>query len=341
MPLPPTTSADERRPRYARSLAVLMLLALQGCIEDRLTVELFTQIHGDGTCTRRVEYRLERVDTDKGEARVAIPPAEDMLRTLHRFPSGEIWQMRDEAQTGLHVVTLEATLPSPNDADGDYFRARTRRAPPARNAVSAYIDPAHEHYEFQEVFRDPASPIAGARLLSRLLLKHEEDFARGYAKALDDPPATPRESDLRRAFREQLASPFAREVAALAERPLFGPREKRELDELLKGLEQKQAAIVARVSALTPGTAPEAIDEAADATLKGLAESLLPDVEAAGLPLDLPDRGTTVRFRATLVMPAPILRANTCATGDTAVWEFEEEDLFGRGFEMTAVASAR
>ena len=348
MTLPPTSRLIEGLTQSARSLAGLMLravtllvLPLAGCIEDRLSVDLFTQVHADGSCTRRVEYRLERVDTDKGNARVGLPPTQDLLRTLHRFPAGEPWQLRDEAETGLHVVVLEATLASPNDFDGDYFRTRTRRAPPARNAVSAYLDPAHEYYEYQEVFRDPASPIAGARLLSRLLLKREKAFAEGYARALDDPPATPREADLRRAFREQLASPFAREVAALAERPLFGPREKRELDELLEGLKPKQEAIVARVAALAPGGAPEAIEEATDAALNGLAESLLPEVEAAGLSLDLPDRGTSVRFRATLVMPEPILRANTCTTGDTAVWEFEEEDLFGRGFEMTAVASAR
>jgi len=341
MPLPPATSRNEHRPNYPRSVALLMLLGLNACIEDRLSVDLFTQIHGDGTCTRRVEYRLERVDTDKGDTRVAIPPADDMLATLHRFPSGEAWQVREEAETGLHLVVLEATLPSPNDVDGDYFRFRTRRAPPARNSVSAYVDPPHEYYEYQEVFRDPASPIAGARLLSRLLLKRDEAFAEGYARALDDPHVTPRESDLRRAFREQLASPFAREVAALAERPLFGPREKRELDALLEGLEKKQEAVVARVAALAAGADPESVETAADAAVNRLAESLVPDVEAAGLPLSLPDRGTSVRFRATLVMPLAILRANACVAGDTAVWEFAEEDLFGRGFEMTAVASAR
>jgi hypothetical protein len=318
-----------------------LLLPLASCIEDRLSVDLFTQIHGDGTCTRRVEYRLERVDTDKGDARVAISPADDPLRTLHRYPSGEVWRVRDEAETGLHVVVLDATLPSPNDLDGDYYRARSRRAPPARNAVSAYVDPAHDYYEYLEVFRDPASPIAGARLLSRLLLKRDESFAEGYARALDDPRLSPRESDLRRAFREQLALPFAREVAAIAERPLFGPREKRELDRLLEGVQAKQDAIVARVTALSPGAHPDAVAEAADASLNRLAEDLLPRVEAAGLALDLPDRGTTLRFRATLVMPEPILRANTCVMGDTAVWEFAEEDLFGRGFEMWAVASPR
>ena len=40
-------------------------------------------------------------------------------------------------------------------------------------------------------------------------------------------------------------------------------------------------------------------------------------------------------------MPLPILRANACVNGDTAVWEFDEEDLSGRGFEMKAFAAAR
>jgi len=320
---------------------VLMLLAGTACIEDRLSVDLFTQIHADGTCTRRVEYRLERVDPEKGDARVAIPPDQDPLRTLHRFPSGEAWQVRDEAQTGLHVVVLEATLPSPNDADGDYFRARTKKAAPARNAISANVDPEREYYEYQEVFRDPASPIAGARLLSRLLLKRDEAFAEGYAREIDDPAATPREGDLRRAFRDLLASPFALEVASLAERPIFGPREKRELDALLEGFKLKQEAVVARIGALAPGARPEDVAAAAEAAVDAVAESVVPEVEAAGLPLTLPDRGTTLRFRATLVMPVPILRANACVTGDTVVWEFEEEDLFGRGFEMKALATAR
>ena len=40
-------------------------------------------------------------------------------------------------------------------------------------------------------------------------------------------------------------------------------------------------------------------------------------------------------------MPTPIARANTCFAGDTAVWEFAEDELFGRGFEMTALAATR
>jgi hypothetical protein len=54
-----------------------------------------------------------------------------------------------------------------------------------------------------------------------------------------------------------------------------------------------------------------------------------------------PDPQRSVHFRATLLMPVPILRANACVTGDTAVWEFDEEDLFGRGFEMKAFAAER
>jgi hypothetical protein len=52
-------------------------------------------------------------------------------------------------------------------------------------------------------------------------------------------------------------------------------------------------------------------------------------------------RELRVHFRATLVMPVPILRANTCVSGDTAVWEFDDDELFGRGFEMTALAAPR
>lgn len=323
-----------------RLLLLSLALPLAGCIENRLSVELFTQIHGDGSCTRRIEYRLERVDTDKGDARVAIPPGEDPLRTLHHFPSGDPWQVREETETGLHVVVVEATLASPNAIDGDYFRARSRKVAPARNAVSAHVDPGHEYYEYQEVFRDPASPLAGARLLSRLASKLDGDFARRVANALADKGGAPRESDLRRIFRERFADPFAREVALLGERPFYGPRERRELDDIMNGLTEKQKDVAARVARLT-ATPPEEVTAAVDDAINKLGEEVLPEIEAAGLLLAAPEGGTRLRFHATLVMPVPILRANTCTTGDTASWDFEEEDLFGRGFEMKALASAR
>jgi hypothetical protein len=327
--------------KSARSVAVLMLLALQGCIESRLSVELFTQVHGDGTCTRRVEYRLERVDTDKGDVRVEIRPEDDPLRKWHRFPSGDPWQVREETQTGLHEIVLEALLPSPAAVDGDFYRARAPRAQPARNFVSAFVDVEHETYEYQEVLRDPSSPLAAARALSRAALKRDQDFAEGFAKALAGTGASPRESDVRRAYRERLAEPFAREVALLAERPLYGPRERRDLDAIFDRLDERQKDLAARLAALAPGTAPEEIDSATEASFNSLGEALLAQLDEAGLPLLTPEGADSLHFRATLVMPVPILRANACVTGDTAVWEFEEEDLFGRGFEMKALASAR
>jgi hypothetical protein len=342
-PRPRRATRDPRsRPRCARSVATLTLLALSACIENRVSVELFTQVHADGTCTRRVEYRLERVDTEKGDARVEIRREDDTLVRWHRFPSGEVWQVREETQTGLHVILLEAVLPSPAAADGDFFRARTPRALPARNFVSAFVDAEHGVYEYQEVLRDPSSPLAAARALSREAAKRDRAFAEGFAAALAGKGgAGPRESDVRRAYRELLAEPFAREVALLAERPLYGPRERREIGEVYDRVDERQKDLAARLSALAPGTPPEDVAAAADASFESLAEGLLAQLEEAGLPLLAPEASERLRFRATLVMPAPILRANTCVAGDTAVWEFDEEDLYGRGFEMKALAAER
>ena len=265
-------------------LVAVSLLAGTGCIENRVSVELFTQIHGDGTCTRRVEYRLERVDTNKGDARVEIRPEDDVLLRWHRFPSGDPWQVREETQTGLHVIVLEALLPSPAAADGDFFRARAPRAQPARNIVSAFVDAEHGAYEYQEVLRDPSSPLAAARALSRAALKRDGTFAEGFADALAGKGAGPRESDVRRAYREQLAEPFAREIALLAERPLYGPRERRDLDELFDHLDEKQKDLAARLSALAPGTPPEEIEAAAEASFNSLGQSLLEQLERGRAP---------------------------------------------------------
>jgi hypothetical protein len=323
-----------------RLLLPFLALPLAACLETRLTVELFTQIHPDGSCTRRVEYRLERVDTEKGNTRVALRPEDDVLR-LHRFPSGDPWLLREEADTGLRVVALDAVLRSPGLIDGDYFRLRTPRAQPARNHVSAFVDAKNGVYEYQEVLRDPASPLLAARALSRAALKRDEAFAESFRLALAGDGAAPRESDVRRAYRERLAEPFAREVAELAERPLYGPRERRELDQVYERLDARQKALAARLSTLAPDLPAEAVDAAVDAAFEKTGEGLLAQLDAAGLPLATELRELRVRFRATLVMPVPILRANTCVSGDTAVWEFDDDELFGRGFEMTALAAPR
>ena len=244
-------------------LPLLLALPLAGCIESQLTVELFTQIHADGSCTRRVEYRLERVDPEKGNARVAIRPEDDLLR-LYRFPAGDPWLLREETEPGLRVVTLEALLPSPARVDGDYFRARSPGAQPSRNYVSAFADAEHGVYEYQEVLRDPASPLAAARALSRAAVKRDEAFARAFSLALGDESAAPRETDVRRAYREQLAEPFTGEVRALAERPFYGPRERRELDQIYDRLSAKQQALGARLFSLAPGASAEAIEAAVE-----------------------------------------------------------------------------
>ncbi len=325
---------------FARALALLALaLPLAGCLENRVTVDLFTQISADGSCTRRVRYQVERVDTGKGDARVALPPEKDPLRQFV-FPSGEPWRVQDETELGLHVVTVEATLPSPADFERDFRRLRTKNAPPAENSVSAFADPESGRYEFQELLTDPASPLAGARLLARLVQKADDDFARRFLAALDDPGSAPRDRDVRRLFRERFAAPFAREIDALARRPFYGPRERRELEAALDALDQRQAQLAAGLVALTPGVAPEKLTGDANTALNDVGERLLGRLEAAGLPLLSLDGSDEIHFHATLVMPGLIVRANTCANGDTAEWDFEQADLFGRGFEMKALAAA-
>ncbi len=312
---------------------------LAGCIHDRLSVELFTQLHADGSCTRRVTYRVERTDSEQGDARVAIPRDKDPLRQF-RIPSGEPWHVQDEEQLGLHTIVVEALLPSAAAYEGDFQRSRTRNAQPARNAVSSSVDPEEGRYELQEVLSDPASPLAAARALSRLALKADDEFASRLVAALGDRELAPRESDLRRLFRDRFASPFAREIAAVAERPFYGPRERHDLERILHGLDRKQKDLSERVVALA-SSQPEALAAATDTALNGVGERLLDGLNASGLPLPFFDGSDEIRFHATLVMPAPILRANTCVSGDTAEWEFEEGDLFGRGFEMKALAAAR
>jgi len=321
-----------------RRLLPLLALPLVSCIESRLDVEILTQIHANGTCTRRIEYRLEQVDPEKSNARVAIEPEDDPLR-LYRFPAGEPWLRTEETDVGHRVVVVEALLPSPQDADGDYFRARSPKTPPARNVVSAFVDPEAEVYEYQEVFRDPASPLAAARALSRAAVKQEDAFAQRFKAAIGS--TAWRDADVRRAYRELLAEPFAREVGALAERPLFGPRERRELDEIYDHLDGRQKALVARLAQQAPDGDTDSVDKAVNGAMDRVGDTLLESLEAAGLPLIIGQGELKLRFRATLVMPVPIVSANACVSGDTAVWEFEQDDLYGRGFEMKASAIAR
>jgi hypothetical protein len=324
-----------------RPLVVLpFCLLLAGCIEDRLSVDILTQIHSDGTCSRRIEYLLERVDTDHGGARVAFDEAGSPLVTLHRFPSAEPWRVEEETGEGFHRIVLDATLDSPNAFDGDYFRAQHPGAPPARNFISAYANPADGIFEYYEVFRDPLSPLAGARALARDLVGRDEEFARLVLDALGDRAGAPREDGLGQAYLEIFAEPFARDVSDLRRRPIFGPRERRDLEGILEAVEAHQADLRLAAHSLAPTVPMDDLDVAVDAAMDALGDTVLERAEDSGLPL-LPGRRTIrIAFQATLVLPYPIGRSNTCASGDTAVWEFDEQELYGRGFEMMALASA-
>jgi hypothetical protein len=326
-----------------RKLVLALALPALGCIEDRLNVDVTTWVHADGSCTRRIEYRLERVDPDKSRT-LEIPPAQDPLRLLHRFPGGERWTVKDEPSPLLHVLTAEATLASPNDVDWDYWRQRAKSAPPARNHISFAMSEDKQGvglYEYAETFLDPASPLAGARALAQLVAKGDGDFADKVAAGLGT--LAPRRADVRRAYREQLAQPFSREVERLAARPLYGPRERKELDELLDRLEAMLDGLGAEIVQKSPVASPLEIEEKLKPVFDDFGEGLDKQLKATGMPppFDFSEPVTKIRFRVTLVMPAAITRANACVQGDTAIWEFDRDDLYGRGFEMWARAGGR
>lgn len=327
--------------RPSAALAAAFLLPLLGCIEDRLAVDVTTQVFADGSCQRRVEYRLERVDTEGGKARpVEIPEAEDPFRLLHRFPAGEAWSVMLARDGTARTAVAEAALSSPALADGDYWRAPLQGTRPARNFVSFAVSgpEARRVYDYAEVFRDPSSPLAAAQLMVKLLRERDGAFADGLEAALGEGQAP--KGAVKRAWRD-FADAFARRLAALAARPLFGPGERRELDQLVERASWDD--LRGRLQALVPSLAEEDLGKAVDASAEALWPAVEREMEAAGMPAalvapELAERRARTRFRVTLVMPAPITRANTCVNGDTAVWEFEGDELFGRGFEMRARA---
>lgn len=331
-----------------RRLGLLLLVCSSpACIEDRLSVEIWTQIHADGSCARRIEYRLERVDTGKEDAPLEIPAAEDPFRPLHRFPSGDAWSVaRDRRGLALQVTAEAGSLPSPNDLDGDYWRVRAPRGQAARNHVSFAISQEGDvaQYDFAETFLDPASPTESVRTLAQALVQREDEFAERWLRAA--PESGVGRAELKRAFRERLAQPFAREVGALTSRPVHGPRERQDLEALFDRLGLLEAELLAAVHAAAPGADPDELRETADVVLNEMSGPIWKQIHEAGLPApfglaeETAARATRIRFRATLVMPGPIVRANACVQGDTATWEFEQDDLYGRGFEMWARAVA-
>ena len=321
-------------------LLVVFAVVLSGaaCFQERLDVDITTRIHPDGTCERRIEYRLEHSDTDKegDRKRVAIDPEKDALRRFHRFPTVEPWRLREERTADSHVVVVEALLPSPNDIGSDYSRASSPRAPAASNTISYGCDKGEAAVcEYAELFFDPASPPAVIHGATRYLLTHDDDLAKSLAHALGS--ASPPVKVLKKLYRERFAKPLADEAERLAGRVFFGPRERSELEALMKDLDERSAQLAIAVAEVAPAAGPEASQKAVDESLDALFGRF--DEEVPGATAVFTD-DTKVHFKYTLVMPGPILRANTCFTGDTATWEFDDEDLYVHGFDVRARAAA-
>ena len=331
------------------SLSLLAALAASGCIQHRLDVTIRTDVRADGSCTRRIEYRLERTERNGRERTDPTPgygkdPDSDPLRTFFRFPAGEPWSVSNEVQgDDKHSVNAEATFPSVNDIDWDYWRQRAAAGRPARNYISfaATTSGSSSLYEYTETFRDPASPIAAARRLTQLMQTKDKAFADAFVHALGDEHKD--RGPFRRAFKEVLAIPLARLVEALAARPTFGPHERQQLERLSDEGPVQDFTLALR--ALVPGMDPDALDKAAEAALTEVFEPIQKDMETAGLPMALAfgadPADLEIHFRATLVMPTAITRANTCFTGDTATWEFDQDDLYAGSFLMWAKAGTK
>lgn len=324
-----------------RLLILGVALASTACIEDRLSVDINTVVHGDGSCTRHVVYQLERT-AGENDTPADLATDQDPIALYHRFPAGEAWTVVHDAKARTHTVTLDATLPSPNDLEWDYWRRPSAKGAPARNHFSFAMTGADDNlrYQYSETFLDPASPLQAMRALAQLLARKDGEFARDLQARLDLKPLS--RADVARAFREAFAEPFLRDVSAIASRPVYGPRERNEIEKLMDLLTEHQKDLAARLGNLAPTVAPDVLDHALDRSADQIGEDLQRQLEEAGLPLlSASDSQQPVHFRATLVLPAPIVRANTCAQGDTATWEFDADDLYGHGFEMWAVAASR
>jgi hypothetical protein len=331
-----------------RTALALAALIASGCIQHRLDVTIRTDVKADGSCTRRIEYRLERV-RDEHDRKDPPPgyrkdPSNDPLRAFFRFPTGEPWSVSDEIQgDDKHSLSAEGTFPSVNDIDWDFWRQRTPASRPARNylSFSQSTSGSSSLYEYTETFRDPASPIAAARRLAQLLQPRDKAFADAFARALGDEHRD--RGPWRRAFKEVLALPLARLVEALAARPTFGPHERQQLQRLTDEGPVQDFTLALR--ALLPGSDGEAIDKAAEAALTEVLDPIQKEMETTGLPMALAfgedPANIEIHFRATLVMPTAITRANTCFTGDTATWEFDQDDLYSGPFPMWAKAGTK
>jgi hypothetical protein len=330
-----------RRLALTVALPVLAVLPATKCDrEPTLDITFHTQIHPDGSATRRVEYLLTRETARKeGEPGWDTAPATDPLVRQFKPPQGEGWVVTDEVEADRHLRRVEALLPKAKAIDGDFVRIQGPGARPARNHVSFAHDDGE--YEYVEVMVDPNSPVVAMRQVIGFMETHMDRLADRAAPALQSRGLTA--GDIRKAYRDACIAPLRRALAEV-DRPVWGMAERMALGRAAEDLEKCDAGVEAALLALSPGDEEPvhaALSEASDALQKEHDVSSWQWLALRAFDLDgLDDNAITVAFHATLVMPAPIVQANACVSGDTLHWDFEQKDLYGRGFEMRVLAKA-
>jgi hypothetical protein len=251
-------------------------------------------------------------------------------------PKSEPWVTTDQVNEDRHERRIEALLAETNQIDGDYARVQGPGARLARNHVS--FGKSGDSYEYVEVILDPNSPFVALRQVIEVVERHYGAVAERAARSLTGRRLTA--ADIRDAYREHCIAPMRRAVAA-GDRPILGPAEWQAIRSNDHSCDKDvEAALLAR----SPGD-PEPIHDALEEAGKALPfdEELLKLGWLAYRAFDAEswdDDAVDITFHATIVMPAPIVRANTCYQGDTARWDFKQEDLYGRGFEMRVRATS-
>ena len=151
----------------------------------------------------------------------------------------------------------------------------------------------------------------------------DDDFARALLRALG-PSGRSSEADVRRRLPRRIAEPFAREVAASPSARSRSPRAQGARQIYWTAStppEGPRGALLRSPRALPAERSTRPCD---DGVRRSWARSLLARARTrrpAARPRDATQ--PRIHFRATLIMPGPIVRANTCAQGDTATWEFD------------------
>jgi hypothetical protein len=324
------------------SALALMILPSKNCEPERakLEVTFFTQIHADGSCTRRTEYRLTRgKDRDKTDRGWKDDASSDPLVREFKVPTSADWLVTDTVGPDSHERHVEALLSEVKEIEGDFSRIEGPGAGTTRNYVSFDKDGSGEgaEYDYLEVLVDPNSPLLAMRQLLPPLERHWGAIAGLAAARLIDRRIAA--SDIRKAYEDGCLVPLRKKLDAVSNRQAFGPAERRLL--LGEGLDCDRD-VEAQLLKISPGE-PAPIHDALEEAEKEL--PLEDDLLALGwiafraFDADSWNASSVeITFHATVMMPAPIRRANTCFQGAIAQWDFAQGDLYGRGFEMRVFA---